>query len=292
MSGSLVSPIRLRFDFTHFSPLSKEEIQKIERLVNEKISENIKVETRITTLEEGLKEGAMAIFEEKYGEKVRLVQIGDFSKELCGGVHVPRTGQIGLFKIISESSIAAGLRRIEALTGEEALKHIQRTEDLVSEVQQALSTSRKEILIQIEKLKDAVKEKEKENKTLRQKLAQQKYQKGKEEVRTIKGISVLTQRVEGLDNTELRELADTLRQKIGSGVVILGEASKAKVFLVATVTKDLVERIKANEIIKEIAPLVGGGGGGRPDFAQAGGTKPEQLDQALEKSYSTVAEML
>ncbi len=291
-SGSLVSPIRLRFDFTHFSPLSKEEIQKIERLVNEKISENIKVETRITTLEEGLKEGAMAIFEEKYGEKVRLVQIGDFSKELCGGVHVPRTGQIGLFKIISESSIAAGLRRIEALTGEEALKHIQRTEDLVSEVQQALSTSRKEILIQIEKLKDAVKEKEKENKTLRQKLAQQKYQKGKEEVRTIKGISVLTQRVEGLDNTELRELADTLRQKIGSGVVILGEASKAKVFLVATVTKDLVERIKANEIIKEIAPLVGGGGGGRPDFAQAGGTKPEQLDQALEKSYSTVAEML
>lgn len=291
-AGSLVSTTRLRFDFTHFSPLTKEEIQKIERLVNEKIAENIKVETRITTLEEGLKEGAMAIFEEKYGENVRMVRIGDFSKELCGGVHVPSTGQVGLFKIISESSIAAGMRRVEAITGEEALTYIQEMENLFSDIQKALNTSRKEILNQIEKLKDSAKEMERENKILRQKLVQQKYQKEKEEIRKVKGISVLTQKVEGLNNTEIRELADTLRQRVGTGVVILGAASKEKVFLVTAVTKDLVERIKADELIKEIAPIIGGGGGGRPDFAQAGGTKPEQLDQALERSYSIVEKML
>lgn len=291
-AGSFVSSTGFRFDFTHFSPLSMEEIQKIERLVNEKIGENIKVETKVTTLEEGLKEGAMAIFEEKYGEKVRMVRIGDFSKELCGGIHVPYTGQISLFKIIRESSIAAGMRRIEAITGENALMYIQEMEDLVSDIQKVLNTSRNEILIQIKKMKDSVKATERENKILRQKLLQQKYRKGREEIRQVKGISVLTQKVEGLDNTELRELADTLRQRLGTGVVILGGASEEKAFLVTAVSRDLVERIKANELIKEIAAIVGGGGGGRPDFAQAGGSKPEQLDRALERSYLIVEKML
>ena len=291
-AGSLVSESRLRFDFTHFASLSSSELEQIELLVNEKIRENIEVKTKITTLEEGLKEGAIAIFEEKYGEKVRMVIINDFSKELCGGIHAHTTAQMGLFKIISESSIAAGMRRIEALTGEEALKHIQETEELMDEVQQVLGSPKKELIAQIERLKDSLKEKEKEARALRQKLAHLKYQKKEEQIKKIKGISVLIQRVKGLNNTELRELADSLKQKVGSGIIILGTASEQKVFLVAAVTKDLTERIRAEAIINEIAPMIGGGGGGRPDFAQAGGTNPEKLDKVLKKSYSVLEKMI
>lgn len=291
-SGSLVAPTHLRFDFTHFSPLSIEEIRRVEFLVNEKIRENIEVQTKITTLENGLKENAIAIFEEKYGEDVMMVSIKDFSKELCGGVHVPSTGQIGLFKIISEASVASGMRRIEALTGEEALKYIQESEDYLNEIQGALHSSRKDILPQVEKLKDLLKEKEKENRALRQKLTSQKYRIREEKVRKIKNISVLSQKVEGLNTTEIRELADSLKQKIGSGIVILGTTYKHKVFVVSAITKDLIQRIKANELIKEIAQTIGGGGGGRADFAQAGGTKIELLDKALKQSYSVIEKLL
>lgn len=310
-TGSLVSATRLRFDFTHFSPLSSSELKQIEQLVNERIRENIEVRTKITTLEEGLKEGAAAIFEEKYGEKVRMVTINDFSKELCGGVHVHSSAQLGLFKIISESSVAAGMRRIEALTGEEALKHVQETEELVTEVQKALNSSRKELLTQIDKLKDSLKEKEKETKSLRQKFAHLKYgriepedlkikaedtitpsNKAEVKIKKVKGISVLARRADGLNNSELRGLADSLKQKVGSGIIILGTESGQKVFLVTAVTKDLINRVKANELIREIASIIGGGGGGRPDFAQAGGTKPEKLDQALKKSYSILEKMI
>jgi alanyl-tRNA synthetase len=291
-AGSLVESSRLRFDFTHFAPLSSSELEQIELLVNEKIREAIDVKTKVTTLEKGLEAGATAIFEEKYGEKVRMVSIGDFSKELCGGVHIHSTAQIGLFKIISESSIAAGMRRIEALTGEDALKHIQEAEELMSHVQMALNTPKNELLSQIEKLKESVKEKDKEIKVLRHKMARQELKEKEEQVKKIKGISVLIQAVKGLNNTELRELADSLKQKIGSGIVVLGSVSGKNVFLVTAVTKDLTTRIKANEIIKEIASIAGGGGGGRPDFAQAGGTKPEQLEKVLEKSYKIIEKML
>ena len=313
-TGSLVSSTRFRFDFTHFAPLSSSELKQIEQLVNEKIREHIAVKTKITTIEEGLKEGAVAIFEEKYGEQVRMVTINDFSKELCGGAHVHSTAQLGLFKIISEYSVAAGMRRIEALTGEEALKHVQDTEELLDEVQKALNSPKKEMLTQIGKLKDSEREKEKENKQLRQKFAHLKYGKiekeeqklkngekikvpGKaavkvQEVQKVKGISVLARRADGLNSSELRGLADSLKQKIGSGIVILGTESGEKVFIVAAVTKDLVERVKANELIREIASIIDGGGGGRPDFAQAGGTKPKKLDQALKKSYSILEKMI
>ncbi|MCK4431247.1 MAG: alanine--tRNA ligase, partial [Candidatus Aminicenantes bacterium] len=291
-AGSLVSSTRFRFDFTHFSPLSTSELRQIESLVNEKIQDNIKVETTVTSLEEGIKNGAVAIFEEKYGEKVRMITIGDFSKELCGGIHVFNTGEIGLFKITSETSVAAGMRRIDALTGEEAIKYIQEIEDILTEVQQTLNSPRKEILIQIEKLRDSLKEIEIENKSLRQKLANIRYQKKEELVRKVKGISVIIQRVEGLNNSELRELADSLKQKIGSGIVVLGSSSGKRVFLITAVTKDLTKRIKADEFIKKIAPIVGGGGGGRSEFAQAGGTKPNNLNQALEKSYSILKNMV
>jgi len=287
-SGSLVTAERLRFDFTHFSPLNRLEIQEIEELVNRKIRDNLPVGTRLTTLEEGVKEGAMAIFEEKYGEYVRLVAVGDFSKELCGGVHVHTTGEIGFFKIVSESSIAAGMRRIEALTGEGALRYAQEADELLAEIQAALSSPRKDILPHLEKWRMALEEREKEIKSLRQKLAQTKTQGGEEQVRKVKGISVVAQRLDGLTMDELRSTADAIKQRLGSGVVILGAEADGKALLVVSVTKDLAGRIPADQLIREIAPLIGGGGGGRPDFAQAGGKKPEFLDQALEGSFSAV----
>ncbi|MDH5384340.1 MAG: DHHA1 domain-containing protein, partial [Candidatus Aminicenantes bacterium] len=291
-AGSLVSPARLRFDFTHFSPVKPSELKQIETLVNEKIRENIPVETKITTMEEGIKQGAIAIFEEKYGEKVRMVVIDGFSKELCGGVHVHSTGEIGLFKIVSETSIAAGMRRIESVTGEGALRYAQENENLLLEIQQLMNSPKRELVQQISKLKESIKEMEKESKSLRQKLANIRYKKDVQKIQKIRDISVLTQNVEGLTNSELRELADSLKQKIGSGIVVLGSSEEKKVFLVASVTKDLTKRIKANEIIKKIAPLIGGGGGGRPDFAQAGGTKPDQLAKVLDQIGSIIEEML
>ncbi|MEW5901294.1 MAG: alanine--tRNA ligase, partial [Acidobacteriota bacterium] len=288
-AGSLVSAERLRFDFTHFSPLSPPEIQKVEDLVNRKIRENLLVETRTTTMEEGVKEGAMAIFEEKYGEKVRLVRIRDFSKELCGGVHVPSTGEIGFLKIISEAGIAAGMRRIEALTGEAALRHVQETDELLAEIQAALASPRKDVLLHLDKLRSALEKAEKENKALRHELAQLKTAGGEARVHKVKDVSVLTQRLDGLTIEELRDTADSLKQKIGSGVVVLGAEADGKAMLVVSVTKDLIGRVRADSVIRELAPLIGGGGGGRPDFAQAGGRRPENLDKALEKSSSAVA---
>jgi len=290
-SGSLVTAERLRFDFTHFSPLSQPEVQEVEDLVNRKIREDLVVETRLTTLEEGVREGAMAIFEEKYGEKVRLVAIGEFSKELCGGVHAGTTGEIGFFKIVSESSIAAGLRRIEALTGEAAVQYAQEADQLLAEIQSVLSAPRKDLLIHLEKWRSELEAKEKEVRSLRQKLAQAKVRGEEARARKVKGIPVLARRLDGLTMEELRTTADSIKQRLGSGVVLLGAEAAGKALLVVSVSKDLVVRIPADQLIREIAPLIGGGGGGRPDFAQAGGKKAEFLDQALEKAYSAVEKL-
>ncbi len=248
-AGSLVSPARFRFDFTHFSALSDSELRNIETLINEKIQHNIPVDTQMITLEEGLKAGATAIFEEKYGEKVRMVTIGDFSKELCGGVHVHRTGDIGLFKIVSETSIAAGMRRIEAITGAEAVTYTQGLDKDIADIQFLLNSPRKDIFMQVEKLKGALKERDKEIREIKQKLTNIQYEKDDEKIRDVQGISLLTQIVRGLNITELRQLADTLKQKIGSGIVILGAPSEKKVFLLIAVSKDLVNRVQANELI-------------------------------------------
>jgi alanyl-tRNA synthetase len=291
-AGSLVSPARLRFDFTHYAGLAPEEIRKVESLVNEKIRENIFVSIQETTLEEGLQAGATAIFEEKYGERVRMVTVGGFSRELCGGVHAPSTGEIGLFKIVAETSIAAGMRRIEALTGEEALIYIQQTEQLVHDASLALNTARSDLLGQIEKLKDQIKERDLEIKSLRQKMLQGKFEKPEDQIRTVKGVTVLVRKSDDLNPNEARELADSLKQRIKSGVVVLGASHKDKAFLVAGVTKDLTHRISAADIIKRIASLIGGGGGGRPDFAQAGGSKISELDQALKESLSVIEKLL
>ncbi len=291
-AGSLVLPDRLRFDFTHFTPVNPTELRQIEKLVNEKIRENIPVQTKITTMERGIEEGAVAIFEEKYGENVRMVTVGDFSKELCGGVHVHSTGEIGLFKIVSETSIAAGMRRIEALSGEAALLHVQEEEDILQEILRMMNSPKKELVEQISKLKVFVKNMEKESKSLRQKMAKIRHQKDSQQIQTIQNISVLTQEVEGFSINELRELADSLKQKLDSGIVVLGTSEGKKAFIVIAVTKDLTDRIKANDLIKKVAPLVGGGGGGRPDFAQAGGTKPDQIEAVLKNIGSIIQEFI
>jgi alanyl-tRNA synthetase len=286
-AGSLVSPARLRFDFTHFAPLTSEEIRRIEAIVNEQIRGDVPLETRVTTLEEGLRSGATAIFEEKYGESVRVVGIGDFSRELCGGVHARSTGEIGFFKILSESGIASGMRRIEAVTGEGALRHVQETEDLLADVEKGLASTRKEVLGKIDKLKDSLEKLERENRALRKKLlagaAEAPGRAGGtvEAPETVKGIPLVVRRVDGLPVNELRDLADSMKQKLGSGVVVLGEAHEGKAHVVVSVTKDLTGRVKAGALIKEIAPLIGGGGGGRPDFAQSGGPRVEELDKVL-----------
>ena len=291
-AGSLVSPDRLRFDFTHFSPVGHEELKQIETLVNEKIMENIQVQTKITTMEKGIEEGAVAIFEEKYGENVRMVTVGEFSKELCGGVHVRNTGEIGLFKIVAETSVAAGMRRIEALTGEAALLHVQEEEDILQEVLSMMSSPKNDLVDKIGKLKDSLKDLEKETKALRQKMANIRYKKDTSQIQNIQDISVLTEQVDGLSAHELRELADSLKQKLGSGIVVLGTSDKSKAYIVISVTKDLTDRINADDLIKKAAPIVGGGGGGRPDFAQAGGTKPEKIAVVLKNIGSIIEKSL
>ncbi len=287
-AGSLVAHDRFRFDFTHFSPLTPSERNGIETLVNSKIQEALPVLTELTSLEDGIASGAMAIFEEKYREHVRVVVIDDFSRELCGGVHARNTGEIGLFKITSESSIAAGMRRIEAVTGGAALQYVQENEDLLEDVQASLGSARIDLLTQLERLKKTLKESEKEIRSLRQKIANREFSEEEEEIRSVEGISVLTKLVPGLNISEMRDLADVLRQRLGSGVVVLGSENQGKAMLVAAVTKDLVARIKADELIRQISPLVKGGGGGRPDFAQAGGSEPSGLGKALQAAYDAL----
>lgn len=281
-AGSLVAPDRLRFDFTHFSPLSDKEKRAIEDMVNAKVQEALPVTTETMSLDEGLSSGAVAIFEEKYREEVRVVSVEGFSRELCGGVHARNTGEIGLFKIVAESSIAAGMRRIEALTGKAALQHVQASEALLDDVQSTLNSSRGELISQVERLKRQLKEGEKQVKSLRQKIANRDFQDEAEEIFEVDGIRVLTKRVEAVQMAELRQLADALKQRLGSGVVVLGGESEGRALLVAAVSKDLTDRVRADAIIRGIAPHVEGGGGGRPDFAQAGGPHAAGVEKAIQ----------
>ncbi len=288
-AGSLVSPERLRFDFTHFAALTREEIRRVEEIVNAKVRANLPLETRVTSLDEGIREGAMAIFEEKYGESVRVVGIGDFSKELCGGVHVHATGEIGLFKIVSETSVAAGMRRVEAVTGEWAYRHVLELEDTLAGLEKSLGVGRKDIPARIEKLEARIDELEKETKAQRKKaLAETIGDKisiagapSAGTPQTINGMFVQVQRMDGLTMAELRDAADALKSKLKSGIVVLGGIAGDKAFLVASVTKDLAGRVPANALVKELAPVIGGGGGGRSDFAQSGGPGTDGLEKAL-----------
>ena len=288
-SGSLVTPERFRFDFTHFSGIDEEEIQRIETIVNDGIRTNTPVETKEVGLDEALDMGALAFFEEKYGEKVRMVQIPGLSMELCGGTHAVATGEIGLFKLLSESSVAAGVRRIEALTGEAALAYIQQEEQQLRHATALLKSSPEEVSARIEKLLAASKEQEREVERLKMKLATLQTDALVEQARDIRGVKVLAARVDHLDSKGLRNFADVLKAKIQSGIVVLATVEDGqRVSLISAVTKDLVGKYHAGNIIKEIAGLIGGSGGGRPDMAQAGGKSPEKLPEAIEKVFQVV----
>ena len=282
-SGSLVSADRLRFDFTHFSRIEEEELARVEELANRMIRANVPVETVVMPLAEAVKTGATALFDEKYGETVRVVGMAGFSCELCGGTHVKRTGDIGFLKVVHESAIAAGVRRIEAVTGNAAVAHVRRLEDELRKTAGLLRIGPLETADRTEKLLRRERDLEKEIEALKGKLAAKDSGDLMGCVRQIRGIDVLATVVEASDVKTLRDLGDKLRDRLRSGIILLGSRADGKAMLLCLVTKDLTDRYHAGNIIKAIAPLVGGSGGGRPDMAQAGGPKPELLERALDK---------
>ena len=280
-SGSLVSAERLRFDFTHFSRIEEDDLRRIETLANDFIRGNFPVTTVVLSLTEAVKTGATAVFDEKYGDVVRVVQMGEVSKELCGGTHVARTGDVGLLKITSESSIAAGVRRIEAVTGREAFRYIARLEEEVKKTANLLKAGAFEIAGRVEKILKNQRDLERDIDLLKGKLAARDSGDLLGQARDIKGVRVLAAVVEAADVKTLRELGDQLRDRLRSGIILLGTKNEGKAMLLCLVTADLKERYHAGKIIKEIAPIVGGSGGGRPDMAQAGGPQPEKLEAAI-----------
>ena len=287
-AGSLVTPDRLRFDFTHTSPVKDDVLDEIEGMVNHHIRENAAVTSEEMSFTDAIQKGALAFFGEKYGELVRVLRMGDFSTELCGGTHVSRTGDVGLFKFRAETGVASGIRRVEALTGEGALNWVRQREQVLKDMGRILKGSEEDALERLEKLLSRQHELEKQLDQLQRQLAGSQSDDLASQVRRINGVNVIASRVEGVDQKALRDMADTLRDKHQPAVVVLGATSGAKVSLLAAVSKDLVQQYHAGKIIKAIAPLVGGGGGGRPDFAQAGGKDPTRLDEALQKVYGLI----
>ncbi|HEY8518685.1 MAG TPA: alanine--tRNA ligase [Gammaproteobacteria bacterium] len=279
--GSLVAPDRLRFDFTHFEPVTPAELERIEDLVNEQIRANHEADIRVLPYQEAIAAGALAFFGDKYGERVRVMKLGDFSTELCGGTHVRRAGDIGLFKIVSESGIAAGVRRIEAVTGAGALEWVKQNDARLRDAAGLLKGSREEVPAKVAALLERVRALEREVQTLRGRLATGGSRDLLQEARDVRGVKVLAARLDGVDAKALREAADQLKARLGSGVVVLGAVENDKVRLVAAVTDDLTGSLKAGRLIQPVAERVGGRGGGRADFAQAGGTVPDKLDEAL-----------
>ncbi len=280
-AGSLVAPDHLRFDVTHGSQIRDRELEQVEEMVNEKVRDNLRVDPIQTDLEQALKMGALALFGEKYGQRVRVIKIGDFSTELCGGTHLDQTGQIGLFKVVSEGAVAAGVRRLSAVTGDAALHYVGREESALREAAGLLKIPPLELPQRLQKLLDEQRLLEKQLGSLEGRLAESRAQDLVAAARQIGGVAVVAARVDGLDPDGLRAVVDSVRDRLGSGVICLGSVKEDKVNLVAAVSKDLTPRFNAGKLIQEVASSVGGRGGGRPDLAQAGGKDPSKLDAAL-----------
>jgi alanyl-tRNA synthetase len=292
-AGSLVAPDRLRFDFSHIGAMTPEEIQDVERRVNEQIWANTKVDTMIKPLDEAKAMGAMALFGEKYGDIVRVVKVGDYSLELCGGTHVCSTGEIGLFKVVSESGIGSGTRRIEAVTGRHAFNYVEGKLNLLSEAAAHLKANPQDVVVRIEQLLDRIKELSRENESLKAKLNRAAASQLVKQVQEVAGVPVLAAQVEATDMDQLRLMVDDLKQSLKEGVIVLGSASEGKVQLVASVSPQYVKAgLHAGKLIKEVATLCGGGGGGRPEMAQAGGKQPERLPEALKRVLEWVQTQL
>jgi alanyl-tRNA synthetase len=291
-AGSLVAPDRLRFDFTHYAPLSPEELIEIENLVNSVVMQNSPVTTSVKDLNEAIEEGAMALFGEKYGSHVRVVAVDTFSKELCGGTHVQRTGDIGLFKVVNEGGIAAGIRRIEAITGEGALGRFREDERLISELEELARGKRSDLTGLVERYQSSIRTLEKELEEFRYRLAKSQVQQLLQSAQIVKGVKVVTGIVDGLDKGGLRNLADELKAQLGRGLVVLATSSNDKVSLVATVTPDLIQKVHAGKLVKEISAIVGGSGGGRAEMAEAGGRDPSRIAEALQGVAPFVSDAL
>ena len=288
-AGSRVASDRLRFDFSHFTRVSPENLLEVERWVNGRIRENMPLNTQIMSKQDAMKTGAMAIFEEKYGDKVRIVGIGDgVSLELCGGTHAERTGDIGIFRILGESAVAANVRRIEALTGDAALRNDQNRDERLKSASALLKVSPNKLVDRLKRLLDETKEKEREIESLKGRLFTEQSEDLLQGVKEIQGVSVVARELEADTPKELREAVDRIKDKMGSGIVLLGAKGKGKVMLICAVTKDLTNQFNAGQIIGELSGIVGGKGGGRPDMAQGGGSKPEKLGEALESLYSLI----
>ncbi|MDP8983142.1 MAG: alanine--tRNA ligase [Acidobacteriota bacterium] len=291
-AGSVVDPGRLRFDFTHYTALDTEELAEVERLMNEEILANIQVHTDVMDLEHALSTGAMALFGEKYGSEVRVVSIDTFSKELCGGTHVRRTGDIGICKIVYEGSISAGVRRVEAITGEEALRRFQRTIESLHRVSDMVRAPEPEVVEHIEKLLEEKKSLEKRIDQMKDKLAHAQVGALDAQARVLKGVKVLAVQVQGMDRQQMRTVADSLRNKWKSAVIVLASTEDSAVAIVSAVTKDLTAKVHAGKLAGTVATAVGGKGGGRPDMAEAGGKDPAALAGALLQVYTDVEGML
>ena len=288
-AGSLVAPDHLRFDFSHGASLKDREVEQIEELVNEQVQANVPVSHSEMDLDEALRMGAMALFGEKYGNRVRVIKIGDFSTELCGGTHLDRTGEIGLLKVAGEGAVASGVRRVEAVAGPAAIESVARKEAALREAAELLKIGPLEVPKRLQKLLEEQRALEKQLTELEGRLARSRAEDLVKAARQVNGVAVIAGRIDGLDADGLRAVADTLRNRLGSGIVCVGSVVDGKVNLIAAVTKDLTSRFQAGKLIQEVAKAVGGGGGGRPDLAQAGGKDPAKLDAALELAYAFVA---
>mgnify|MGYP001777337988 FL=1 len=292
-AGSLVTKDRLRFDFTHFSAMTPEELKKVEDLVNQEIRASLPVKTDVMSLEDARKTGAMALFGEKYGETVRVVRMGDFSTELCGGTHVANTSEISYFKILSEAGIAAGVRRIEALTSAGLIHHYEQAEKELHEAALAAKTTPDSLTARIEAMLEEIKALHSENEKLKSRMAKEAMGDVMDQVQDVKGVKVLAVRADGVDMNGLRELGDQLKEKLGEGVIVIASAADGKVNLMATATEGVLKQgVHAGNLIKGIAGLVGGGGGGRPNMAQAGGKNPEGIEAALAKVPELVSQQV
>jgi alanyl-tRNA synthetase len=289
-AGSVVEPSRLRFDFTHYTAVTQDELLEVERLVNDQILANTLVNTDVMELDQALTTGAMALFGEKYGDKVRVVSIPGFSKELCGGTHVGQTGDIGLFKIIYEGSIAAGVRRIEATTGVGALERFQTTSAVLAKVGSLLNTTESGVLEQLDRFLEQQRLLAKQVAHLRNQMAHQ--QMDRLQGRRVNGATVLAEKVDGMDRTQLRAVADALRNKWGSAVIVIASVNDSDISIVSAVSKDLTSKVQAGKLVGEVAKAVGGKGGGRPDMAEGAGKDPSQLALALENVYEKVGALL
>jgi len=291
-AGSFVGPSHLRFDFHHFAPLEQEILSSVEEWVNRVIMKGIRVETSVMPLEKAVGMGAMALFGEKYGEKVRVIRVPGYSMELCGGTHVSNTADIGIFKILEEHSVSSGIRRIEAVTNMPAYRYLSERDLVLKRISAVMKTPEDKLPEHIEKIQKELKHAEKEISRLRLQCASASSAGAKVAVPEIKGVKLLVQRVDGMSSSEVKNLADSLRDRLKSGVVVIGNSLGEKATVTVGVTPDLVSRLKASELARSLGKIIGGGGGGRPELAEAGGKFPEKLDEALEAAHSTLGEIL